>query len=580
MKSWLPPTPVWEPKPTPAPQPVAVLVDDGAEVDRSACAAPVSEAEIVLDPPTVATEGDDRHGGAVAARLAHNQEVAGSIPACAPNFEPPSVATDDLGAAEVETETYDAPPEPGSITLWEFFQTFIAENGIHLPLKPMHREVCDAIEAALMGEQPDTWFYIFNMPPRIGKTKLMEAAVCWHYGLFPQSHFIWTSFNNPLACESSRYIQRTLNSEWYHILFPSFRLGEMQQADNFTTEKGGRLKADGVNAMLAGFGAGAKHPGGGAIVIDDPANPNEALSKIEVEKLQFWLENTIMRRRNSDRWTPIFIIAQRLGGEDLCGYVLKNYREHTKHLKFQGGVEHVGGRITSNFPETISGESLEQMRSINKYAFSAQIQQDPEVLGGNMIQVADFKYFDGDAPLKFDWLSLYCDTAWKTKEHNDYSVVAVGGRMATGGYLLDAMWGKWESPEMIANIRQMWRKWQAEAVRRKTWLRKVVIEDHASGTAAIQFLRREGIAMEPRIRTRDKAERVQDVLPFIASGQFHVSRSLPYLKEFVAECSGFRKDGKHAHDDFVDCAVSDLLSDTLGKPLTIFDVLGKRPRGR
>ncbi len=492
-----------------------------------------------------------------------------------------SVATDGQSDLAPGYTPYEAPPDPrqDSLTLWEFFQVFIAENGIHIPIKAMHREVCEEIEKALLGEQPDTWFYIFNMPPRIGKTKLMEAAVCWHYGLFPRSHFIWTSYNNPLACESSRYIQRTMNSEWYKIVFPRFELGEMQQTDNFTTKVGGRLKADGVNAMLAGFGAGDKVPAGGAIIIDDPANPNEALSKIEVEKLQFWLENTIMRRRNSDRWTPIFIIAQRLGGEDLCGYVLKNYADRVKHLKFQGGVENAGGTVTSNFPETISGETLQKMRDVNKYAFSAQIQQEPMVMGGNMIKVEEFRYFDGDAPLKFDWLSLYCDTAWKTKEHNDWSVIGVAGRMASGSYLLDLARGKWESPDMIANIRQMWRKWQAEAIRRHTWLRKVVVEDHASGTAAIQFLRREGIAMEPRVRLRDKAERVEDVLPFISSGQVHLNRSLPCLKELLDECAGFRKDGKHAHDDMVDM-LADAASDCLGKPLTIFDVMGARPRGR
>ncbi len=473
---------------------------------------------------------------------------------------------------------YEAAQDPrsDSITLWEFFQVFIAENGIHIPLKAMHREVCGHIEAALLGEYPDTWFYVFNMPPRIGKTKLMEAAVCWHYGLFPRSHFIWTSFNNPLACESSRYIQRTMNSEWYRILFPRFRLGEMQQTDNFTTEAGGRFKADGANAMLAGFGAGDKVPAGGAIVIDDPANPNEALSKIEVEKLQFWLENTILRRRNSDRWTPVFVISQRLGGDDLPGYILANYPKQTLHLKFPGMDE---ATQQSNFPETITTETLVKMREVNKYAFSAQIQQEPMVMGGNMIKVEEFRYFDGGAPLKFDWLALYCDTAWKTREHNDYSVILVAGRMASGCYLLDLARGKWESPDMIANIRAMWRKWQAEAIRRHTWLRKVVVEDHASGTAAIQFLRREGIAMEPRIRVRDKVERVEDILPFISSGQVHVSKSLPCLDLFVNECAGFRKDGKHKHDDMVD-SFADSASDCLGKALTIFDVLGTRPRGR
>jgi predicted phage terminase large subunit-like protein len=279
-------------------------------------------------------------------------------------------------------------------------------------------------------------------------------------------------------------------------------------------------------------------------------------------------------------WTPIFVSAQRLGGEDLPGYILKNYPGKVRHLKFAGGEIAPGGekegRIVSNFPETFTAETLEKMRSVNKYVFHAQIQQEPIVMGGNMIRIEEFRYFTEDVEsLKFDWLGLYCDTAWKTKQHNDFSVVGTAGRLAGRCYLLDVRRGKWESPEMVEVIRAVFLEWQARAHRMKTWVRKLLIEDHASGTFAIQKLRSEGLPITAVQRVKDKAQRVEDVLPFIAAGSVLLPQNAAWQNDFLDECASFRKDGKHAHDDMVDM-LADAVKDTLGRPLSIFDVMGKR----
>lgn len=196
-------------------------------------------------------------------------------------------------------------------------------------------------------------------------------------------------------------------------------------------------------------------------------------------------------------------------------------------------------------------------------------------MGGNMIRVEEFGYFTPNEALQYDWLALYSDTAWKTRQSNDWSVVLVAGRIAGKCHVLDVVRGKWESPDLLANIRQLWESWKGEAARRRCWLRKLVMEDHASGTAVIQALRREGIAVEAVVRTKDKATRVEEVLPFIASHQVLLAKDAPWLNDFLDECASFRKDGKHAHDDMVD-ALADAIKGTLGSPLTIFDVMGRR----
>ena len=58
----------------------------------------------------------------------------------------------------------------------------------------------------------------------------------------------------------------------------------------------------------------------GAIVIDDPIKPEDALSETIRERVNNRFESTIRNRVNS-RNTPIIIIMQRLHEHDLCGYL-------------------------------------------------------------------------------------------------------------------------------------------------------------------------------------------------------------------------------------------------------------------
>ena len=58
----------------------------------------------------------------------------------------------------------------------------------------------------------------------------------------------------------------------------------------------------------------------GAIIIDDPIKPEDALSDTVRERVNNRFETTIRNRVNS-RKTPIIIIMQRLHEHDLCGYL-------------------------------------------------------------------------------------------------------------------------------------------------------------------------------------------------------------------------------------------------------------------
>lgn len=451
------------------------------------------------------------------------------------------------------------------ISFWEFFRDcFVPFNRLELPLKPLHKGVCEMLQRAVLGDLGKS-FIIINIPPRVGKTKILEALSCWMLAYFPESQIIYTSYSNDLAKASVRYIQETIRSTWYRELY-STELGTTQQADHFNTNVGGNVYGDGVGGSLTGRGAGLKRKAGGFIVIDDPAKPDEALSRVESEHLRFWFENTLKSRRNSSQWTPIIICAQRLAPDDLPGFVMENYPEECEVVKFPAMVNG-----ESQIPETVTTKELLDTQRVNPFAFASQYQQEPIVLGGNLIKLADFRYYPYGEPPKLDLKIITCDTAMKAKEHNDFSVLQCWGRSLKRAFLVDQIRGKWQPAELLKNARSFYEKHHKSS----SPVNYLSIEEAAAGFTLIQDMRKKGIPARGVIRHKDKVTRVKDILNYQATGMVYLPKGAPWLALFEAECASFREDGKAPRDDQVDCFADGVLI-CLGKGTSILQVIQRR----
>lgn len=450
------------------------------------------------------------------------------------------------------------------LSFWEFFSTvFVPFNNLELPLKPLHKGVCDTLEKAVLGNLGKS-FIVINIPPRVGKTKILEALACWMLAYFPDAQIIYTSYSNELATTSVRYIQQTVSASWYSDLFPT-RLGTIRQSDNFTTIQGGKVYGDGVGGSLTGLGAGLKRRAGGFIAIDDPSKPDEALSRVETEKLRFWFENTLKSRRNSSQWTPIIVCMQRLAVDDLSGYLLEHYEEDVAWVKFSAMEDG-----ESTIPETVSTASLLQTQQANPYAFACQYLQEPVVLGGSLIKLADFRYYDLDSPPRWECKIMTADTATKAKEHNDYSVVQCWGRNQHRAFLIDQIRGKWEPAQLLKNTRSFYEKHN----RSSSPVNYIAIEEAGAGFAIMQEMRKKGIPAKGLVPLKDKVSRVEEILNFQQTGMVYLPRSAAWLTGFEVEMAQFRKDGKSKQDDQVDCFTY-AIKLLLGKGTSILSVLGK-----
>ena len=473
----------------------------------------------------------------------------------------------------------DTPAQPDVLGFWPFFQTFVAEGHVSLTLHDCHREICDTYEAAVTGQIPEIEYYVTNMPRRVGKTKILEALACWMAGEFNDAQMIYGAYADMLVLRSITYIRHVLVQPWYKDIYGDILHGS--RADLVTTTAGGAIYGAGTGATITGFGAGLKEPAGGLIALDDPAKPDEALSKVSSASVIQNFETTWKGCRNSDRYCPIIVNAQRLGPDDLPGYLIKTYPKKTKVLRFPCMVDGV-----SQFPETWSMDTLTDLQKtrMGRFVLASQFQQEPIALGGNMIPVESFGRWDWREARNMRWerLVIPVDTALKTKEANDFSCAALWGLIAHRAYLIDLIHGKWESPELLKMVALFWHKWNQSPIAGSA-MPRLIIEEKAAGTPLLQNLRASGIPAQGIERDLDKARRVQNVLPYIETGMALIpargENQPDWLPKWEAEHGEFTPLMTHAHDDMVD-TTADAIQDLLGGPVSILNALGMSPRKR
>ena len=476
-------------------------------------------------------------------------------------------------------ETQAVPPPKDSISFARYFEDlFVPENRLDLPIKQAHRDICDELEAAYLGLLPERYQFIcLTMPPRIGKTKINEGLASYAEGYFPTAQIILTSYADDLAKLSLSYVKKTMKSDWYIDWFGDLLHGEKD--DHLSTIAGGNVYADGVYGGLLGKGAGGKRPGLGYLSMDDPSKAQQALSKPVARKLEIEFEQTIKNRRNSDRWCPIFVIAQRLGLTDLVEYLKTTYKEQTLCLKYPCFV----GR-RSQFPETYSDSALPILEKtrVGRFALASTLQQEPVALGGNMIPVDKFlRYGPEDRFLPWEDKIMVCDTALKKGEGNDWWVIQTWGRIGRRCYLLYSVRVQVNTAEFVRIAITEYQNRMADQANHPVG--RFIIEDTAAGPGVISALNEAGIPATPIQPIKDKAARVNDVLPYIETGLALLPAdddpiSKEWLPILLAEYGAFSQDLSHEHDDQCD-VLAYALNQLLGEGLSILQVLGVAPLG-
>ena len=280
-----------------------------------------------------------------------------------------------------------------------------------------HQQIFDALQDVVDGKCPKL---IINIAPRYSKTELaVKSFISWGFALNARSRFIHLSFSDSLVTDNSRAIQEIMLEPIYRELFPDSSLASKRiSGTEWETIAGGGLYAATTQGQVTGFGAGVMDEEAkeaafqkkineeitklnatqkdsifwGALVIDDPIKPEDALSETVRERVNQRFENTIRNRVNS-RNTPIIIIMQRVHEHDLCGYLQEIEPDEWRVLSIPCITRDEEGNEAPLWPHKHTLAELYKIRAANSFVFDTQYMQNPTPIEGLMYTLG-FKEYD------------------------------------------------------------------------------------------------------------------------------------------------------------------------------------------
>ncbi len=306
---------------------------------------------------------------------------------------------------------------------------FLNRRGYKWQRAAHHRIVCQALERVYLGQSKRV---IINIPPRYSKTELAVVNfTSWALGRHPDSEFIITGYSGKLASTNSWQCRELVLHEAYQELFPHIRLRTDSTARNeWRTTQGGCVYAVGAGGTITSFGAGKmREEFGGAIIIDDPHKPDEALSDTVRKGVIEWFQNTLESRMNSPE-TPVILIMQRLHEEDLAGWLLDGGNGEKWESVCLPAIRPDG---TALWPEKHTIEVLKRMQESAPYTFAGQYQQRPTPLEGGIFKPDKLIPVEMAGDIH-TWIRAWDLAA--TQDDGDWTVGALMGRRKDGSIVV------------------------------------------------------------------------------------------------------------------------------------------------
>lgn len=437
--------------------------------------------------------------------------------------------------------------------------SFKTKHNTKIILKEFHIDICKSLVKVYSGDIKNL---VINMPPRSGKTEIVNTFIEWTLTKHPNSKYIMTSYSDTLVSNSSQQIRDIINSVEHSELFGIATKKDTQSKKLWKTIDNGGVYAVSSFGQITGHGAGLKSDGwGGCIVIDDPLKPSESNNATALAKIKEWYETTLSNRKNKPN-TPIIVIMQRLHTDDLVGCIERNEFKDLSDWEFLKVAMLDEDKQISLWEDYYPKEMLLKIKDSNKHYFYSQFQQEPIIKGGNLIKYEWFNWWKV-LPL-LNHLIITVDTAQKTKEINDFTVMQCWGVTRDKDiYLMDMIRGKFEAPQLRQTAKSFYAKWDnyiQDGV--KLPLRKMYIEDKSSGSSLIQDLKQDKLKIGDIQRNRDKVSRVMDYSPHIEAKRVYINENIPHIQDLIDECLSF-PNGKH--DDTIDPMMDAIEISQLGK---------------
>jgi len=439
---------------------------------------------------------------------------------------------------------------------------------------------------------------LINVPPGTMKSLLMMFWQAWEWGPrnMPHMRYVCASHSLDLAIRDGLRMRRLITSDWYQERWGDRvqLTGDQNQKTKFENTATGFRQA-----AAAGSITGSR---GDRVIIDDPHSVDGANSDATRESTVQWFLEAVPTRLNNPDSSAIIVVMQRLHEADVSGVILDKQLGYD-HAMLPMRYDPVRARPTMLgiedprqedgellFPSRFPIEVVERdSKVMGPYATAGQFQQEPAPRGGGVIKAQWWETWMEPAYPPLDYIIASLDTAYTTKQENDFSALTIWGVFsgdistmraenfvnARGKFksnaeeaarfdegvriremleynpesvprvMLMAAWqAKLELSDLVTKVAETCRKWRVD---------KLLVEGKASGLSVAQEIRRlhgnEDWAVQIiNPGSLDKLARVYSIQHLFSEGMIYAP-DRGWADKVIQQCEVFPK-GKN--DDLVD----------------------------
>lgn len=462
-------------------------------------------------------------------------------------------------------------------SLENYFETiFFLVNGSKVFFKDFHRVLIAKLQAIVdrMAKKRNLGICV---PVGSGKSLIVEYFITWCFARSVDCAFCYVSHSDPLINRLSKETRDIIDNPYWTMLFGSRLKQDDRQRVNYSFEGAKNrtgLTARSMGSGVTGLDAGNPNVTGfsGALIVDDPLDVGD--SKHELARktcIETYRRKLATRRRTPQ--TPSIVIMQRLHQEDLIGDLKEKEFDDWDFIE----IPAVNDKGESFWPERYPVEELLKIKEADKFTFFSQYQQNPIADGGTLIQEEWWQYYDettDEIKRRCSAIIMTADTAYGTKDANDYSVVQCWGMDGRRLYLLDQIRGRWAYEELVDRLIAFWKKHSYRGRHQEIpSVDRLFIENKASGLSLlgqVRLFREHGVNAFPWDAAKyvkdgdgrhDKVARVNVAKLLIWAGKVFLpsDADLKWVDDFIAECSAFNAEMTATHDDQVDAMTMALL---------------------
>lgn len=443
-----------------------------------------------------------------------------------------------------------------------------------LPYNPQIHEKEHSIITRLM----------INMPPSYGKTEIIARCfIAWALGHYPHRKFFYISYSDDLCRKINNQVRDLIKSPFFASIFGANPHFLQDNANEFVLKSGGGLFVTTLKSALTGFHA---HQ----ILIDDPIKVSAMSSKTERNIVNQNFKDSVLSRLQ-DNQSNITILMQRLGDEDLCGF-LSDERHFEKDIINQwqkvslkainsteenyniGDFTYQRKEKEALFPARHTLSELELLKQqIGADEFSTQYQQEPQVSEAGFFEEVYFKTIPS-YECNQQSLYIFVDNAQSLNTNADNRAIVLLGVESykdTMRYVVrDCVYGIWSEEQTIEQLTCMMYNNPSA---------KVYIESDGGGLTLERLLLNEIVKINAKNKAQNKSaiinqvkcytpsrkvskvEKIKAIRAYYNTGYLVFLHNARGLNQIKKELLSFNPEKPFRKDDCIDAIASAIYHD-------------------